>query len=93
MAYSIGMQVLAVSLRARGTGEAGGETRGATVLPKGRSRRELKLIALVQTFADNVAHEGYVVEKIDMKPVEQGAEGREKKSWKVRVELKGRAVQ
>lgn len=93
VAYSIGMQVLAVTLRARGSGEAGGETRAATVLPKGRSRRELKLIALVQTFADSVAREGYVLEKIDMKPVEQGEEGQEKKSWKVKVELKGRVLE
>lgn len=85
------MQVLAVTLRARDGDEKVSETRGETVLPKGRSRRELKLIALVQTFADNVAHGGYVLEKIDMKPVtkEQKEQGLQKKNWKVKVELKG----
>lgn len=88
VAFSIGMQVLAVTLRARSEDEATGDSKGETTLPKGRSRRELKLIALVQTFADNVAYEGYILEKIDMKPVEKDDKVAEKKDWKVRVELK-----
>lgn len=82
-------------MRSRGDGETPSEARGETVLPKGRSRRELKLIALVQTFADNVAHEGYVLEKIDMKPVpaDEKEMDKDKKNWKVKVEIKAAKVQ
>lgn len=86
VAFSIGMQVLSVTLRARAPGEAPGDATGGTGLPKGRSRRELKLIALVQTFADNAAHVGYVLESIDIQPA--GKEKADKKDWRVRVQIK-----
>lgn len=93
VAYSIGMQIMAVSLRVRRVGEEWKHGQGGSdmarnhMFPKGRGRKELKLIALIQTFADTAWHEGCVVEKIDMKPTD-GAQIAEGKKWEIRVELR-----
>lgn len=93
VAYSIDMQVMAVSLRVRRAGEEMGSEEGMNdaargqLFPKGRGRKELKLVALVQTFADTVLDEGYVVEAIDMKPAVEVQTGRGKQ-WEIRVELR-----
>lgn len=84
---------MAVSLRVRKVGEEwtsgqeGSDVARSLMFPKGRGRKELKLIALIQTFADTASHEGYVVEKIDMKPT-GGVQAVEGKKWEIRVELR-----
>lgn len=90
VAYSIGMQVMNVRFRVRRKGEVNARApqgKGHGGLPQGRSRRELKLIALVQTFADTALYEGYVLEGIDLRQLE-GELPAAGKDWEIGVEVR-----
>lgn len=85
VAHSIGMQVMAVTLQVGGSPVAKPKP-NTPVLGKKRSRRDKKLIALIQTFADNVLLIGFALTNIDMKPVPKGRPT-DRKLWCIRVNL------
>lgn len=85
VAHSIGMQVMAVTFEPGGN-RVSPRVTGPPTLPKTLSRRDKKLVALVQTFADNALVIGFKLVKIDMKPVPR-AQVNDRKLWRIRVDV------
>lgn len=85
VARSIGMEVLTVSLckRADSSAELADVQRRQT-FPKDKARRTLKLLALIQTFSDNVYVIGYFVKGVDLKQADASRPG-DSKEWEIRV--------
>jgi len=85
VAFSIGVEIMAVTLIPRDTSKFQAKA-GQSSLPKGRPRKTLKLMALIQTFGDNMLHVGYVLSQIDMQPV-SAAKAVGRKEWTMRVTI------
>lgn len=85
VAFSIGVEILAITLVPQAQSSIVA-TSAPSSLPRGHSRRITKLMALIQTFGDNMKHVGYVLTDVDLKPVAAERPGG-KKEWTIRVTI------